>query len=273
MNQPAISIILPAYNAAKYIEQTISSLLNQTFTDFELLVIDDGSTDNTVSVIKKFTDSRIILIQNEHNLGLVKTLNKATMLCKGNYIARMDADDIALPQRLQLQKEFLDAHTNIAATAGWVNFIDENNKPAGAWDLDRQTNTAVQIKKVLVKENCIAHPSVMIRAAVLQQYLYSEKQLHIEDYDLWLRLTADSLVIEKIQQPVLDYRVHTESVTGSKLKQSNFFIKHFNCKRRFIAGNLKRFKINGFIVQVFFSMIKDLLMGFGKAIKNTAAAK
>lgn len=273
MSQPAISIILPAYNAEKYIGQTISSLLNQTFTDFELLVIDDGSTDNTVSIIKNFTDSRIVLIQNEQNLGLVKTLNKAALLSKGKYIARMDADDIALPQRLQLQTEFLETHTTVAATAGWVNFIDDNNNPAGIWDLDRQTNTAAQIKKALVKENCIAHPTVTIRTEVLQQYLYNEKQQHIEDYDLWLRLAANGLLIEKVQQPILQYRVHAASVTGTKLKKTNFFFKHFNCKRRFIADRLQRFAINGFVIKVFFSMIVDLIMGFGKVIKNIAAPK
>ncbi len=271
MQQPVISILLPAYNAAKYIEQTINSLLHQSFTDFELLVIDDGSTDNTVSIIKGFTDSRIVLIQNEQNLGLVKTLNKAIALCKGIYIARMDADDIALPHRLQLQKEFLDNHTNIAAVAGWVTFIDAEGNKNGVWELDRQTNTALQIKNALVKENCIAHPTVMIRAEVLKKFLYSEKQQHIEDYDLWLRMMVSGLRIEKIQQPVLDYRVHAASVTGTKLKKNNFFFKHFNCKLKFIAGCISHLKINSFTVRIFFSMLVDLIMGLGKALKNTAA--
>lgn len=272
MQQPVISIILPAYNAAKYIEQTINSLLQQTFTNFELLIVDDGSTDNTISIINSFTDSRIRLIKNEHNLGLVNTLNKAAILCNGKYIARMDADDVALPQRLHLQKEFLDTHTNVAAVAGWVNFIDEDGTETGTWSLDRQTNTAGEIKKALVKENCIAHPTVMIRTEVLQKFLYSQKQQHIEDYDLWLRLTANGHAIEKVQQPVLNYRVHAASVTGTKLKKTNFFFKHFTCKCRFIAGCLWQIKINGFVTRVFFSMLMDLVMGFGKALKNLTTA-
>ena len=269
MSQPAISIILPAYNAEKYIALTISSLLNQTFTSFELLVVDDGSTDNTVTIIKQFTDSRIILMENGQNLGLIKTLNKAALLSKGKYIARMDADDIALPGRLQLQSQFLDTNAGVAAVAGWVNFIDEAGEDKGIWSLDRNTNSATAIKKALVKENCIAHPSVMIRTEVLQQYLYNLKQQHIEDYDLWLRLCAEGLAIEKVQQPVLLYRVHAASVTGTKLKQRNFFFKHFNCKRKFIGARLASFKINSFVCRVFLSMCMDLMMGFGKVIKNT----
>lgn len=269
MSQPAISIILPAYNAEKYIAQTISSLLSQTFTNFELLVVDDGSSDTTVNIVKQFTDNRIVLIENGQNLGLIKTLNKAALLCKGKYIARMDADDIALPGRLQLQSDFLNEHINTAAVAGWVNFIDEAGEDKGVWALDRKTNTAAAIKKALLKENCIAHPSVMIRTEVLQQYLYNPKQRHIEDYDLWLRMCADGLAIEKVQQPVLLYRVHAASVTGTKLKQNNFFFKHFNCKRKFISARLASFKINGFVCRVFLFMCMDLIMGFGKTIKNT----
>lgn len=272
MQQPEISIILPAYNAAMYITQTINSLLQQTFTNFELLIVDDGSADNTVSIIKNFTDRRIVLIQNEHNLGLVKTLNKAAKLCKGKYIARMDADDIALPERLQLQKKFLDVHSSVAVVGGWVNFINEKNEVTGEWNLDRQTNTAAAIKKALIKENCIAHPTVMIRTEILQNFLYSKKQQHIEDYDLWLRLTACGYAIEKVSQPVLNYRVHAASVTGTKLKQTNFYFKNFNCKRRFITECLQKRKINSFVANVFFSMLMDAVMGFGKALKKLVTA-
>jgi glycosyltransferase involved in cell wall biosynthesis len=271
MQQPVISIILPAYNAAMYIEQTINSLLLQSFTNFELLIIDDGSTDDTATIIKKFTDSRIVFIKNEQNLGLIKTLNKAALLSKGKYIARMDADDIALPERLQLQKEYLNTNISVAAVAGWVNFINEKSEITGVWALDRLTNTAATIKKALLKENCIAHPSVMIRAEILQKFKYCEKQQHVEDYDLWLRLFAKGYAVEKVQQPVLNYRVHGASVTGTQLKKSNFFFKHFHCKRRFIGGCLKRSTINGFVIKVFFSMILDLLMGLGKAVKNNTA--
>ncbi len=271
MSMPAISIILPAYNAAKYIGETISSLLSQTFTDFELLVIDDGSADDTLAIVKSFTDSRIQLVTNGQNLGLIKTLNKAAALCKGQYTARMDADDIALPNRLQLQKAFLDNHPQTAAVAGWVNFIDEKGTQTGIWELDRQTNTAATIKKALLKENCIAHPTVMIRTEILQQFLYSSNQRNIEDYDLWLRLCAAGMQIEKVQEPVLLYRVHSASITGTKLKKSNFFFKHCNCKLKFIKGALGKFRLNGYTAAVFVFMLRDLLMGCGKAIKNAIA--
>jgi glycosyltransferase involved in cell wall biosynthesis len=268
MQQHAISIILPAYNAAKYIEQTIDSLLKQTFTDFELLVIDDGSTDNTINIIEKFTDQRITLLKNEQNLGLVKTLNKAAKLANGKYIARMDADDIALPNRLALQKQYLDEHSNIAAVAGWKIFIDEQGKEQGIWELDRKTNTANEIRKALVVKNCIAHPTVMIRTDILQQFLYHENQKNIEDYDLWLRLTANGLQIEKVQQPVLLYRVHGSSVTSTALQTGNFFFKHATCKRKFLFGILKQGKINAFVAAIFFSMLTDVSLGCGKQVKK-----
>jgi glycosyltransferase involved in cell wall biosynthesis len=272
MSQPEISIILPAYNAEKYIAETISSLLSQTFENFELLILDDGSTDNTIAVIKNFNDSRIQLIENAQNLGLIRTLNKAAALCKGRYTARMDADDIALPNRLQLQKNYLDKNEKTAAIAGWIIFIDEAGTQTGIWELDRKTNTAPAIKKALLKENCVAHPTVMIRTEILQQYLYKENQQNIEDYDLWLRLTAAGLPLEKVQEPVLLYRVHNNSVTVSKLKKNNFFFLHFKCKLKFLLGAFKQSRINGFTVAVFFSMIKDLLMGFGKAIKKIVSS-
>jgi glycosyltransferase involved in cell wall biosynthesis len=268
MSTPAISIILPVYNAAAYIEKTITSLLNQTFTDFELLIIDDGSTDNTIAVIKKFTDDRIKLIVNDKNLGLIKTLNKATALSKGRYIARMDADDIALPERLLLQKEFLDTHPDVSVVAGWINFIDEAGNETGVWDLDRRTNTTSTIEKSLLRENCIAHPTVMIRTVVLQKFLYNEKQLHIEDYDLWLRLIASGHNIAKVQQLVLQYRVHTASITMSKLRKRNFFFKHLNCKYKFVLNAIRKPQINIFVFLVFASMLYDLFMGCGKAVKN-----
>ena len=132
---PLVSIILPAYNCEKFIRKTIHSLINQTYSNFELLVINDGSTDATTSIIQSFKDTRIQLIQNEKNKGLIYTLNKGIELSKGKYIARIDADDICLPERLQKQVNWLEKNTQIAIVATQILLIENRTKQQaiGCW--------------------------------------------------------------------------------------------------------------------------------------------
>ena len=108
MKNPLVSILMPVYNSEKYLREAIKSILNQTFTNFELIIINDGSTDNSLKIIKSFKDNRIKIIKNKGNLGLIKTLNKGIDLAQGKYIARMDADDIAMPKRLEKQIAFFN---------------------------------------------------------------------------------------------------------------------------------------------------------------------
>lgn len=268
MNSPSISIILPAFNSEAFIAEAIRSLLNQAFTDFELIIINDGSTDRTEEIILSFNDPRIHYHKNEKNSGLIYTLNKAIDLAKGKYIARMDADDICLPERLSIQKSFLDQNDDIAAVAAPVIFIDGAGKETAVWELDRKTVLPVSIKKVMPYENCIAHPSVMIRTAVLKEFRYKEYQKNIEDYDLWLRLLNRGYTIGKTEMPLLLYRVHEASVTGTTLKKKNFFFKHAAMKRKFLWREMKNGQINGFTIKVIVSFLLDLVKGTGKLIKN-----
>src|SRR6187551_2698878 len=167
MNEPAVSVILPAYNCEKYIAQAIKSVLQQTFTDLELIIINDGSTDKTESIILSFADPRIIYLKNETNRGLIFTLNRAIEIAQGTYIARMDADDISLPARVAKQKKFLDTHLETTMVSTTINLIDENGSDKGTWLLDRKKIYHNAIRNKMPFENCIAHPSIMIRAAVL----------------------------------------------------------------------------------------------------------
>jgi len=265
---PAISIILPAYNSAAYLNEAIESLLQQTFTDFELLIINDGSTDNTELLVQSFNDPRIIYSKNDKNHGLIYTLNKGIKMAKGNYIARMDADDICMPNRLEVQKQWLDTHPETAVVSSLIEFIDENSTVTGHWKLDTETTTIVAIRKVMPYENCIAHPTIMGRKSILQAYPYNPRQQHIEDYDLWLRLLADGHIIDKIPQVLLQYRVHSSSITISKLRKTNFFFKHFAFKKRYIASRIKSKKFNAFDVNVSLQMALDLARGVGKEVKK-----
>lgn len=268
MNSPSISIILPAFNSEAFIAEAIRSLLSQTFTDFELIIINDGSTDRTEEIILSFSDPRIHYHRNQKNSGLICTLNKAIDLAKGKYIARMDADDICIPERLSIQKNFLDQNVDIAAVAAPVIFIDRAGKETGVWELDRQTLLPARIKKVMPYENCIAHPSVMIRGVVLKEFRYKDYQKNIEDYDLWLRLLNRGYAIGKTGMPLLLYRVHEASITGTSLKKKNFFFKHAAMKRKFLWHELKNGQINGFTIKVIVSFFLDLLKGTGKTVKS-----
>lgn len=268
MNSPSISILLPAFNSEAFIAEAIRSLLNQTFADFELIIINDGSADRTEEIVLSFNDQRIQYHRNEKNSGLIYTLNKAIDLAKGEYIARMDADDICLPERLSTQKKFLDQHVAIAAVAAPVIFIDGKGKETGVWKLDRETILPARIKKVMPYENCIAHPSVMIRGVILKEFRYKTYQKNIEDYDLWLRLLNRGYTIGKTEIPLLFYRVHDASVTGTSLKKKNFFFKHAAMKRKFLWRELKKGQINGFTIKVIVSFFGDLVKGTGKSIKS-----
>jgi glycosyltransferase involved in cell wall biosynthesis len=268
MNSPAISVILPAYNCEKYIGKAIQSVLQQTFTDFELIIINDGSTDKTETSIRQFTDQRIIYLQNPGNKGLVYTLNRSIELAKGTYIARMDSDDISVLERLAKQKGYLDTHPETTMLATTINFIDANGNDKGIWALDRKMISPALIRNKMPFENCIAHPSIMIRADILKKLKYNPRQVNIEDYDLWLRLLNRGYVIDKINEPLLWYRIHDDSITHVHLKKKNFFFKHLSMKRKFLAKEILSGRVNGFTLKVIVSTIVDFLKGTGKEVKK-----
>jgi glycosyltransferase involved in cell wall biosynthesis len=262
---PLVSIILPAYNCEKYIAASVSSLLQQVYDNFEVIVINDGSTDNTAGILSSITDQRLRVLNNDGNKGLIYSLNRAVSESKGEFIARMDADDIAANDRIEKQVHWLLHHPDTAAVATFIKIIDENGNEKGDWPLDRNTYTASAIRKVMPKENCIAHPSMMIRASVLKQYQYSAEQKNIEDYDLWLRMLADGLVIDKVPQPLLLYREHHSSVTSKFLRNKNPFLKNYHCKRRFLA---ERKSWGSFERSVAMMMVRDRIMAMGKSVKQ-----
>lgn len=207
---PMISVLLPVYNGEKYLREAIDSILNQTYRDFEFLIINDGSTDKSVEIIQKYNDSRIKLIHNKENMGLIYTLNKGLDLANGQYIARMDADDISLPNRLKLQVDFMENHSNVGMLSGNVISIDSNSKVISQkWWVDNN----LPIEWLLIWENPIAHPSVMLRCKTLlgNKLIYNENKRHAEDYDLWCNM-ALSTNIERLEDVVLMYRVLESSV-------------------------------------------------------------
>jgi glycosyltransferase involved in cell wall biosynthesis len=185
----SVSVVLPVYNGSETIHKALTSILEQTYTKFELIVINDGSTDNTQEILESFTDIRIRIL-NQPNRGLVSSLNRGILESKGKYIARMDADDIALPQRMEKQVDFLEKNPTVAVvgTAAWVLYSD------GSRRLRRRPPDTPSIRNNIVRFCPFFHSSVMIRRDVFDKVgLYDaskdgSKQLLVEDYDLWVRM-------------------------------------------------------------------------------------
>lgn len=256
MNEPLITVLMPVYNGSVFLKKAIDSVLAQSFTNFEFIIINDGSTDDSEKIIQAYTDSRIQHIRNGQNAGLIQTLNRGIDLAKGRYIARMDADDICMPQRLAVQKIFLETNSEISFVAATINIINEEGVASGIWALDRATISAQAIKSKLPFKNCIAHPSVMGRTEAFKKFKYKAQQLHTEDYDLWLRVLNSGGHIGKIAEPLLLYREHTASVTGTKLKKA-FALIHYRMKMRFLTAEIKAGNITVFTFRVFWAMLLD----------------
>lgn len=214
---PKLSVIMPVFNAEKYLREAIDSIIRQSITDWELIIINDGSTDSSETIIKSYTDTRIRYYINEHNLGLIATLNKAIDLCKGEYIARMDADDISEEDRFRLQASFLEKNKEYALCGADAKVIDDNNTETGKI-LNLTTNDYLQIN--LLFSVPFIHPSIMIRSEILKSNHFDSKYKHAEDYELWCRI-ANKHKIANIGSYLLKYRWHTSnvSVTNSEKQE------------------------------------------------------
>lgn len=210
---PKITVLLPVYNCELYVQTAVESILNQTFTDFEFLIIDDASTDATVSILKKFDDSRIQLIQKPVNSGYTNSLNYGLQLAKGEYIARMDGDDISYPQRFAQQIAFLDAHPEVVV-CGTTYKIVGNDKQI----LLPEKNESIKIG--LLWGNCISHPSVMIRKKVLDDYAiaYDTSKEPAEDYDMWVRLLSLGQ-LHNLKEVLLEYRIYGNQVSSKRAEE------------------------------------------------------
>ncbi len=268
MNSPTISVLLPIYNSAAYLKTALQSLTDQHFSDFELIIINDGSTDNCEQIINSFNDSRIVYHKNKTNKGLIFSLNFGINIAKGKYIARMDADDICHPERFLKQVQFLSANENIAVVATTVNFINKNGEIAENWELDLKTILPTDIKNTMPFQNCIAHPSIMIRTEIAKENLYNYNCKNREDYDLWLRLLNKNYSIAKLNEKLLYYRVHNHSITNLYIKNSSLFLSHFRMKIEFLRTEFYSRRINYFTTMVLVGAIIDLTKGCFKWIKS-----
>lgn len=235
--QPILSIILPVYNSEEYIEETISSILHQSFRDFELIIIDDFSSDKSPEVIKSFKDPRIIYVRNEVNLQLIKTLNRGIELCHGKYIARIDSDDVCLPNRFEYQIKYLDKHPEVGMVGCLPIIINENGlvKHKSRHFIATEYSAC---KFACFFENQFVHPSIMVRSELLRDFKYSEApcSLHMEDRELWCRMFLAGVKMSNLPNYLLKYRVHSGSIcdtnrgeqtTNAQVIAHNYFKQYF----------------------------------------------
>jgi glycosyltransferase involved in cell wall biosynthesis len=210
---PKITVLLPVYNCELYVQTAVESILNQSYTDFEFLIIDDASTDTTVSIIKKIDDSRIQLIEKPVNSGYTNSLNYGLQLAKGEYIARMDGDDISYPERFAKQIAYLEAHPEVVVCGTGYKIIGNDKRitiPEG--------HEAIKIG--LLWGNCISHPSVMIRKKVLDDYAiqYDVTREPAEDYAIWVRLLSLGK-LHNLQEVLLEYRLYGNQVSQKRAEE------------------------------------------------------
>lgn len=206
---------MPVYNAGSYLGYAIESILSQTFGDFEFIIVDDGSTDGSSELIHSYSrqDVRIHLITQEYNRGIVKALNIGLDACTGNFIARMDADDVALPNRLALQLHGITNNPKVGVLGGALTYINESGRDLG---VIRHCN----LQASLLAGNPLLHPTVVIRRSLLSQHQihYQEKYRYAEDYFLWLEIQQYA-AIDALDDVVLQYRVSSAASRYLHLKE------------------------------------------------------
>jgi glycosyltransferase involved in cell wall biosynthesis len=218
---PKVSVLMPAYNSEKYISKAIESILNQTFSDFEFIIIDDCSTDNTWQIIEKYAklDKRIKAYKNKKNLKIVKTRNKGFKLMNKNskFIAIFDSDDISLPNRLEIQLNFLEKNKEYGIVGSFIKIINENNKISGK---RKYPITHEEIIKKIILYSPFAQPSVMIRKSAIDyvgQYDKKFTGIPCEDYDLWFRILIHYKGYN-INKYLIKYRISTTQSKTTHLK-------------------------------------------------------
>ena len=207
MTPPIVTVLLPVYNGDRYLHAAVESILAQTFESFELLIVDDGSTDGTEAICRSFTDPRIRVVRHEKNSGIVFALNDGVDQITTKYVARMDADDVALSDRLGRQIAFLESRPDIAACGSWVRELVDGRLRAVM-----RRPTGEYLRQTAWQPVPIFHPTACLRTEVLQELRYRPDFIHAEDYDLWLRLCRHHR-IDNVPKVLLHYRIHPTSVS------------------------------------------------------------
>ena len=208
-----ISVVMSVYGESNYLRESIESILNQTFTDFEFIIVVEYPPKDILDIVNSYTDQRILVVVNNEHLGFARSLNEGIKLAKGEYIARQDADDISCPNRLAQQYIFLEQHPDIVMVGTSIYTIDS----AGIIQETRRMNS--NPNNELLKRNCVTHGSIMIRRSVLDDVgYYNPTFKYAEDYDLWLRISK-KYQIRNLPDYLYKLRMHDTSILSQKLRE------------------------------------------------------
>jgi glycosyltransferase involved in cell wall biosynthesis len=231
-HMPTISVLMPVFNAQKDLRQAIDSILNQSFADFEFLIIDDGSTDDSAYIVRSYLDARIRFLQNPKNLGLVPTLNRGLSEARGKYIARMDADDISEPLRFESQLALLEK-TPADICGGLFRIIDADGKVTGTVSVPFQTDELIAC---LANTVPFAHGSVMMRSSFLRDHqLQYGPSPYAEDHDLWIRIFEYGGRFANVSEMLFQYRNYSSSL--SKVLGGPYAQASYQLRRHFVKNN------------------------------------
>jgi len=225
---PKITVVMPVYNSEKYLDIAIESILNQTFTNFEFVIVDDASTDSSVEIINSYQDQRIKLIKNNVNLGIPISRNKCLQESSGEYIAVLDSDDYAYPSRLAEQLEFMENNPDFGMVGSWVELMDENGDLTGEVWNEEEPDQKIPCR--LLFHNYFAHSAVFLRRSALDAVkingeFYRKDYPNAQDYDLWVRISR-KFKVWNFPKVLIKYRVHSNCIS---LKAANL-VESLTCK-------------------------------------------
>lgn len=247
--KPDISVIMSVYNGEAYLKEAVESVMNQTFENWELIIINDCSTDSTGEILAELSskDERIKVHPNEVNLKLPASLNKAVSLCSGKYIARMDADDICLPHRLEKQFEFMEENPDVALSS--CRFMTVKNGVYASGGAGGRCDFAA-VSAMLLVANPILHPGVIAKAEVLKKFNYDTTLTCTEDLELWTRLVMENQKIEILPECLLIYRLHDKQITSTTLERQHTEVlkiqqKYYGACLKEMDEEMQKFYISG----------------------------
>lgn len=210
-NNPAVSVVMPAYNAGNFLREAVKSILHQTLQNWELIIVDDGSTDTTKDILSALRDRRIRVISHATNLGLPRSLNDAVSAARGTFVARLDADDVMRPERLNMQVSFLERYPEIGICGSDGQTMNDAGQYGNVLWRPRNPHG---VKFLALWETPLLHPTILARTDILKTFPFDESYTRSEDYELWSRLLFEhGILIANISKPLTSLRQHQKSFT------------------------------------------------------------
>lgn len=254
-SNPLVSVIMPVYNAEKYLKRAVESILNQTYREFEFIIIDDASTDSTSKILKSFKrkDKRITLIRNKANLGVTKSLNEAVARACGKYIIRMDADDWSYPDRFKLQVELMEKNPEVVVSGSYVEVCDSKLKTKY---IRKYHRSDTDIRKHIFRYSPFAHPATIWKTAVLKKERYNETLTTCQDYELYFRVGKIGKFMN-LDKCLLKLRLHDHSISTvqNDAQWKNTVLIRFNAVLM-LGYNMSTFdKIHSFLQEVCIALL------------------